>query len=227
MHTCAQLLALSAAFLATLLAGCAAPTARTDAGMLSQQAAPVAASRTPITALLQGHWAGTMHLDQPGGGSQEFWMELIVKPIEADGKMPDPAAPKAGDRFTWTIIYARAKDSAEGRQERPYELVVVDPAKGRYDIDEKSSIVIPMTHLGPALASTFSVGETRLIATYELGETAIDGEPSATLDVRIFTHPDTPGDATGGKDGVPEVKVWVPGSLQRARMAKLRAEAAK
>ena len=218
---------LSAAVLAVLLAGCCAAPTRTDAGMLSQQAAPVAASRTPITGSLQGHWAGPMHLDQPGGGSQEFWMELIVKPIEADGKTPDPAAPKAGDRFTWTIIYARAKDLAEGRQERPYELVVVDPAKGRYDIDEKSSIVIPMTHLGPALASTFSVGETRLIATYELGETAIDGEPAATLDVRIFTHPDTPGDATGGKDGVPEVKVWVPGSLQRARMVKVHAEAEK
>lgn len=227
MLTRTLLLACPAAILLSSFAGCAAPTARTDAGMLSQQVAPVVASRTPITALLQGHWAGTMHLDQPGGGSQEFWMELIVKPIEADGQTPDPAAPKVGDRFSWTIIYARAKDSAEGRQERPYELVVVDPAKGRYDIDEKSSIVIPMTHLGPALASTLSVGETRLIATYELGETAIDGEPSATLDVRIFTHPDTPGDATGGKDGVPEVKVWVPGSLQRARMAKLRAEAAK
>ena len=227
MINCASSVGLSAAVLAVLLAGCCAAPTRTDAGMLSQQAAPAAASRTPITALLQGHWAGTMHLDQPGGGSQEFWMELIVKPIEADGKTPDPAAPKAGDRFTWTIIYARAKDSAEGRQERPYELVVVDPAKGRYDIDEKSSIVIPMTHLGPALASTFSVGETRLIATYELGETAIDGEPSATLDVRIFTHPDTPGEITGGKDGVPEVKVWVPGSLQRARMVKVHAEAEK
>ena len=148
-----------------------------------------------------GHWSGPCKSRSGDGKGMEFTMELIVgKPDAATG------------RGKWTIIYA----GDSGRQERPYELVVRDAAKGRYAVDEKQGIVIEMTLLDGGLYGQFTVMGNRISVSYRL-EGA--GKPAERLVVELVTtRVDDEVEFGGG--AVPKVTSAVPVSVQRAVMTR-------
>ena len=87
-----------------------------------------------------GRWTGPISTFG-GEAAQAFQMTLEIAPLSEPG------------RWSWTIIY----EGDGQRQVRPYELVAVDAAAGRYAIDEKNSIVIPLRFLDGTSFSTFEV----------------------------------------------------------------------
>jgi hypothetical protein len=124
---------------------------------------------------------------------------------------------QAPARYAWTIVYAPSKDAKEGRQERKYELVVVDPATGRFDIDEMNGITLPARLIGGTLWSVFTVQGTQLMSADRF-ENA--GTPEARIVVEIVTmdasKPGTTGGVTTDAGAIPEVTTLIPGTVQRA-----------
>lgn len=206
-----------------------------------------------------GRWAGPARVITPAGGPS-FTTELRIEPIandaapDANSPSPDPAKPSpdrpSPARWTWTIIY----EGAAGRQERPYQLRAVDPAKGLYEIDERNGIVLPATLLvaradakaaakpgqgagadavadaaGEAsLHSSFVVGTTHLLSSYRLGRDP-DGTPTITLEIissRISDATTGGGDDPDAKPGIPKVGVYNVVSVQRSVMRRLPPETA-
>ncbi len=87
-----------------------------------------------------GTWKGQLDIYGPKGKQTSLPMELHIKETTDS------------TRFGWTIVYA-----AEKRDERPYELVVVDRPTGHFQVDEKDSIVLDSYLMGNVLTSIFSV----------------------------------------------------------------------
>ena len=146
-----------------------------------------------------GTWSGTATNHRPDGSTFDFPMTLAIAPIDG-----------ATDRYTWTITYGEG----EGRQVRPYELVVIDAASGLYAIDEKNSIVLDTVMLDGALYSQFEIEGVRLTTVNRLGP----GPGQMTCE--ILTSSTEPASITGNTDGVPPVGLFPPRSLQRAVLTR-------
>jgi hypothetical protein len=144
-------------------------------------------------------------------------MSLAIAPTQ------DPA------RYTWTITYAEG----EQKQVRPYELVVIDAAKGQYEIDEKNGIRLPTTLLAGALRSSFTVQGTQIISTDRLerapaSPTTPTSDPttgagtSDTLISEMLSFDTTTPATTGGENGIPQVQTLRPSTLQRAVLSRVK-----
>ncbi len=122
-------------------------------------------------------------------------MELYIKTTD------DP------QRYVWTLIYSPA-----GRLDvRGYELVIKDPDRGHYQIDEKDSIILDCYLIGDTLYSQFSIEGTLLTITYrKVGDELHFDLLSANLGAPI---------ESGGQDDVPTVKSY---TVQVAQHAALK-----
>jgi|GEM_PF-4545392 hypothetical protein len=127
-------------------------------------------------------------------------MELRIAPTDAPGQT------------TWTVSYLD-KVLPGGRQDRPYVLKSLDPAQGRYEIDERNGIILPATFLAGGLYAPFRLQDTLLQASYRL-----DGD---RLIVEILSFNLAKPTTSGGQDGLPEVKGYAAGTLQRAVLSKV------
>jgi hypothetical protein len=185
-----------AALVAGALAGCATQQSTQD-GAKATSAAIVAPA---FPAHWCGRWTGTL---TPLGDSK-------VGPVT----MTLEIAPAADGRWSWTIIY----DGAAGRQVRPYELVAVDAAAGRFAIDEKNGIVIPISFFEGTIYSTFEVMDTRV----ELRESLVGAGADAAIVVEMATVAVAESTVTGGiaEKSIPEVRCWTPRSVQRGRLVR-------
>lgn len=141
----------------------------------------------------EGVWKGDLVIERAGAARQVVPMSLVVKPTEKP------------DRWAFRIRYGE-------QPERPYEIVVVDVEEGRYDIDEGNSIVVPSRLVGGELVSVFEVSGNRIAARYRR-----EGE-KLVVDI-LMSGADATG-TTGGGNGVPEVKVFAPLTVQRAVLAR-------
>jgi hypothetical protein len=145
-----------------------------------------------------GTWRGPCTFTSADGTRRAFEMELRIAPT-------DDAL-----RYTWTIVYIEA----DRRQERPYELVVIDAGAGEFLIDEHNSIRIDSRYLDGALYSQFAVGQVLVTASYRLADHRIAVE----LITSNLRHPHH----TGGEQGVPPVNVHPVRGTQRASLEKRR-----
>lgn len=186
---------------AIIIAGVLACTAAAGGWALRQEPATAPATSSTFPDAWLGRWSGPAQVQSPGRAPMEFTTELIVT------KTDDPK------RFGWTIIY----DGAAGRQERKYELVVVDAAAGRYEIDEKNGIILPSTLIDGALHSRFEVGSAQ-IATRERLVNA--GTPDAAIEVEMVTATTQDPKISGGGE-VPEVRGYIVRSVQSARLNRV------
>lgn len=94
-----------------------------------------------------GVWQGTLQITPTGTPrTQEVPMRIVLDSIRG-----------ITNRFTFTIQYGQ-------QSPRLYELVTVDAATGKYQIDEKDGIVLDASKIGDQLATQFSV-ENNLITT--------------------------------------------------------------
>lgn len=147
-----------------------------------------------------GRWEGDLII-HPAGAYQGVSMALEILPGDSLG-------------WHWTLIYI-----AQGREDRrEYRLQPVDPAKGRWRVDERNGIILGARLLGNTLFSVFEVGGTMLQARYGL-----EGD---TLRFEITTHglqPIPTGGIPAEKDGeaVPEVKWYEVGVFQQAILRKV------
>jgi hypothetical protein len=148
-----------------------------------------------------GEWAGTLEIFNPAAGKvQEIPMELHIFPIDSSG------------RFTWTIIYG--EDKATGV--RPYELEVVDAAKGVYAIDEKNSIRMEAWLVGGKFIQWFEVEGSLLFTSTELAGDELVWE--------IVYGAAEPVSITGGQElegeKIAPVKTFPVGGIQKARLKR-------
>ncbi len=191
-----------------LLAGLAVPVRPVLAGA-ARPDAPAAQSTPKATApafpaAWLGHWKGSITQTAPGGRTMSFSMELKI------AKTDDP------NTFQWIIIY----EGAQGRQERPYMLIVKDAAKGQFAIDEKNGIIIPSQHLDGVVYTQFSVQGNRIWTREELVGA---GMPDERIAVEIGTIDDSAVTKSGGGE-VPEVSSWTPLSVQRGELRRVNTE---
>ncbi len=98
-----------------------------------------------------GTYAGNLNVADASGVLQNVPMEIIIAPTE------DPK------KFSYTLAYIVSKK----RDEREYTLIVVDPEKGWYDLDENNGIVLRANYMRQTLFSTFEVNNRILNSSVE------------------------------------------------------------
>ena len=183
---------------ACVLAGCAAQRSVQEGTEAACAAVAVPAPAFPADWC--GRWTGSL---ATLGDSKlaPVTMTLEIAPI-ADG------------RWSWTITY----DGEFGRQVRPYELLAIDAAAGRFAVDERNGIVIPMRFLEGTLYSTFEVMGSRI----EVRETLVGSGGSAAIAIEMATIPVAEPTVTGGnaEQSIPEVRSWTPRTVQRGRLLR-------
>ncbi len=154
-----------------------------------------------------GHWSGTLEIFTATGKVQELPMELHIQPLDT---MPIT--------YTYEIRYGRDKVTGA----RPYELVVVDAAKGLFLIDEKNGIKMEAYYLNGKLIQWFEVEGTLLYTTTELvnGELHWEIVSGSSSPVSTTGGTTTGGTTTGnqqvGEAEVPPVKTYPVGAMQSA-----------
>jgi hypothetical protein len=163
--------------------------------------AKVSFAQLAFPATWAGHWSGTLEIFNATGKVQELPMELLI------GKQD--TVPEVYD---FIIIYG--EDKVLGK--RPYQLITVDAAKGRYLLDEKNSIKMEAYYINGKLIQWFEVEGTLLYTSTELiGE---------ELHWEIVSGSATPASTTGnqriGEEDIPPVKAFPVGAMQRARLRR-------
>jgi len=98
-----------------------------------------------------GTYAGNLTVANATGVIQNVPMELILKPTE------DPK------RYDYTLVYVVANK----KEERKYTLIVVDPEKGLYDLDENNGIILRANYMRQTLFSTFELNNRILNSRVE------------------------------------------------------------
>lgn len=179
----------SVVILILALAACASPATRTS-GESNVASFPES---------WLGRWRGEVYVHGPSGPQVAFTKELEIT------RTDDPS------RFKWTILY----DGDAGRQIRPYELVVRDPERGHFAIDEKNGIVLEASFLGGALYSWFTVGRSRLLVREELHYA---GTADEAMSFEIISGPSR--GKTTGTDRTP-VESFLATSVQRATLRRI------
>jgi hypothetical protein len=142
-----------------------------------------------------GHWRGQLQIMKPQGLGQTYLMQLVIRPLDSA-------------RYQFSIIYGEGAQA----QERPYELLVIDAAKGHYRVDEKNSILIDAQLLGNRLITWFAVEKSLLVIAYErVGDTIV-------FEVTSTTH--KPALTSGGRrhrdQRIPSVGSFLANGFQRA-----------
>ncbi len=98
-----------------------------------------------------GTYAGNLNVADASGVLQNVPMELTLKATE------DPK------KFAYTLSYI----VSQKKQEQKYTLIVVDPAKGLYDLDENNGVVLRANYMRQTLFSTFEVNNRILNSSVE------------------------------------------------------------
>lgn len=98
-----------------------------------------------------GTYAGNLNVADVTGVLQNVPMELTVAATE------DPK------KFSYTLSYI----VSQKKQEQKYTLIVVDPAKGLYDLDENNGVVLRANYMRQTLFSTFEVNNRILNSSVE------------------------------------------------------------
>lgn len=141
-----------------------------------------------------GTWKGEIHIKPYEGREQRLSMTMIIGPHEEEG------------RWQFAIQYG-------SQPTRPYELVAVKPKLGRYQIDEKNSIVLPAWYTEGELVSIFSLQGQLLTTQYQrVGD---------EIRFSVLVTRTAPTRLTGGLDQIPSVGAHLPLTYQRARLKRV------
>jgi hypothetical protein len=148
-----------------------------------------------ISAEWLGIWKGKMTLQYASGTSQVIDNELHIQKI-------------SDKLWAWRIVY----DDGKNRQERAYELLVINSLKGKYQIDEKNSIILNAYFADNTLMSVFTVEKNQIFTTYRLQNDTLYFE-------NIMVRSDQP-TMTGGQGETPKVESFPVRVLQRGVLKK-------
>jgi hypothetical protein len=149
-----------------------------------------------------GTWHGTLEIfSAKGTQSVPMWVEIAPLDTSKQG------------RYQFGLVYgSKEKDN------RPYELVPIDTAKGIWAVDEKNEIVMEGYLRGPKYLTWFVVQNNRVLCTYELKD-------AETMLFEVIGGRETAVSVTGdtilaGNDTIPEVKTYPIGVFQRAQLKR-------
>lgn len=145
-------------------------------------------------------WQGQLQIYSAKGLQQTVPMELDIQPMDTSV------------HWTWAITYG--EDKVAGR--RAYELTPVDTTIGRFEIDEKNSIVLDAQLLGTTFVSRFEVMGNLLTSVYEKKDDAI----LFTILMGNATDKTETGGGVMNGDTIPMVYSYQVGVLQRARLER-------
>ena len=98
-----------------------------------------------------GTYAGNLNISDVTGVLQNVPMEIIIQPTD------DPK------KFSYTLVYIVSNK----KQEQKYTLIVVDPEKGLYDLDENNGVVLRANYMRQTLFSTFELNNRILNSRVE------------------------------------------------------------
>ena len=157
------------------------------------EAAQAQGSPTSFPESWFGKWTGEITVKPYEGATKKLSMSLTIGPMEEEG------------RWQFAIQYG-------SQPTRNYELMAVKPKKGRYQIDEKNSIVLPAWYTDGELVSIFSLSGQILTTHYE----RVGNE----IWFSVLVTKTAPNRLTGGLDQVPSVGVHLPITFQRARLKR-------
>lgn len=167
-----------------------------------------------------GHWKGSGATEAGGTLTYHFILELDIQPIaRPDGTMPpspgsDTVYPKPGDRYTWKMTYNDRADKSKPADVREYQVVVRNPAKGEFVIDEGAGVELVANELMGSVHSAFSVGEQQLVASYVFNpDTKYD-----VIEMRIATF--KPGDQKPVGDAAQGIRSGPVQSLQACGLVR-------
>jgi hypothetical protein len=172
-------------------------------GLLACIGAAPTTSPTDFPAAWIGRWTGACQVVQMADQPKVLNLKMEIEIAATD----DPK------RFGWQIVYV----DGDKRQLRPYELIVVDAAKGRYVIDEKSSIKIDACFIEGALFIQFRVQSSLITASYRVegGEMILE---MVSADAARATE-------SGGENGVPKVTSNRITGVERATLRRVEPSA--
>lgn len=121
-----------------------------------------------------GVWQGTLYASTTGARQpQKIPMKLTIDSL--------PGRP---NRYAFYIKYG-------DQPARNYELVIVDPARGLCQIDQKDGIVLSATQMGNRIVSQFSVAENLVTTTYTFGTRRVEFDLVFTTTRTTRTGPAT------------------------------------
>ncbi|MFO0873502.1 MAG: hypothetical protein U0575_05965 [Phycisphaerales bacterium] len=161
------------------------------------------------------------HRDQRGAGepgSVRFAERFLDRPSTSFHMGMRIARTADPQRLEWTIVYGEG----DARQERPYELLVDDAARGAFTVDERNGIAIPARLIGGTLWSAFAIEGTQVVTSYRLerGAATDAGQGSGErLVVEMLSFPSTV-PITPAHDDVPPVTLYEPKTVQRAELRR-------
>ena len=121
-----------------------------------------------------GTYAGNLNVADASGVLQNVPMELTIAPTE------DPK------KYSYTLAYVISKK----RDERKYTLIIVDQAKGMFDLDENNGVLLRANYMRQTLFSTFEVNNRILNSSVEFKN---DGTVYFTIIVTEKSEPRTTG----------------------------------
>ena len=140
-----------------------------------------------------GNWSGDLELYSGKGKFNTVPMRLIIQPLK-----------DSVGQFSWQIIYGN-----KGQDNRPYRLIPVDTAKGKWIIDENDGIKLNAYVLGGTLFSQFAVQGAML--------TSIERVEGDKMYYEILSGKEEPVAVTGGSsDSIPPVKSFGITATQKA-----------
>lgn len=145
-----------------------------------------------------GDWQGELKIYNQSGFQKMIPMELHIHPTESPF------------RYTWNIVYDTSA--------RNYELVIRDPLKKIFSIDEKNGIDIMSYQLGNHFISRFEVDGTLLECEYTLKD--ID-EMTFSIHAGDDDHHYTSGNIQSQNDSVPLVHIYSINALQYATLKRI------
>jgi len=149
-----------------------------------------------------GDYEGNLEIYAVDSIGMQLKMKLAIHPSKKDSI------------YNWVITY-----NYKGKEDvRTYELKVMDVNKGKYQIDEKNSIVIDSYYRYGILTSYFEVNKNVIIASYKKDVDAIIFEIIAANSVPISK--------TGGskinEEEIPEVYSYPVNGRQQCVLQKVK-----
>lgn len=144
-----------------------------------------------------GEWAGKLDIVYSNGTKTSVPMQLLIKPTDST------------DRWNWTIVYGEG----DKRQDRKYQLLAKNSAKGWYQIDEKNGILLDAFFAQNTLVSMFEVEGNQLTSLERLEGNKLYFE----IYMSVVKAPNVSG---GTSKDIPPVKSFPVRVLQKAVLKK-------
>lgn len=143
-----------------------------------------------------GNWKGDLLWNKGTARSQLVPMQLRIQ------------ATDSAHKFTWQIIYG-----SDAKDNRPYNLVAKDTAKGHWVIDENNGIVLDQFLIAGRFSGAFTVGNSTIINSYWM--------ENGKLIVEFYAMAAKPVAKTGkGTEDSPAVDSYKVNAWQRAVLTR-------